>query len=109
MGSSTSKSVTGSAKSVANATVNAARPAARATERRMRQGQASQNIDIKGNAVASSSGSKSEAVLKDASDPSAPNMLSKNLASLGQAQAQSHDASRFTPVSGDEVTISILP
>lgn len=67
----------------------------------MPAGQAgARNVNIKGDPVIASSETKNKAVLQDASDPSAPgpNLLARNLASLGQATAQKHNATRFTPV-----------
>ena len=64
---------------------------------------APRNINIRGDSVTPASESKSEAILKDASDPSFPTkgLLSQNLASLGQVNtkaAQRHNENRFTPV-----------
>lgn len=101
MGSSGSKS----AVNASRAAQNSARHAVRASEYGegkpidLAQGSA-RNLNIRGEPVAPSSETKDRAVLKDASDPSAPgpDSLSRNLASLGQATAQKHNASRFTPV-----------
>lgn len=53
--------------------------------------------------MAPASETKSSAILSDAADPSGGrDMLSRNLASLGQAtvqNAQAHNSSRFKPVS----------
>ncbi|KAK9898089.1 hypothetical protein P389DRAFT_179543 [Cystobasidium minutum MCA 4210] len=57
------------------------------------------NVNIRGEPVTPSSETKNKAVMQDASDPSAPgpNLLARNLASLGQATAQKHNPTRFTP------------
>lgn len=103
MGSSGSKSASSAAKVAQNTARNAAKSASGAEGRPMQaaagQGSA-RNVNIRGEPVTPSSETKNKAVMQDASDPSAPgpNLLARNLASLGQATAQKHNPTRFTPV-----------
>jgi hypothetical protein len=113
MGSSASKSASSTAKAAQSANRTAAQAGSQAirqtTARGQQQGGEARNINIKGEPVTPSSEMKTKAVLKDASDPSAgPDMLSRNLASLGQASAQKHNASRFTPVRFDDLFNTLL-
>lgn len=112
MGSSGSKNAASASKVAQHTARNAARSSAPGQSAPMPASQqGARNINIKGEPVASSSETKNKAVLRDASDPSAPgpDLLSRNLASLGQASAQKHNSSRFTPVSIDRCLIRPIP
>lgn len=91
-------------KAAGNATKTAVNAATRSSPASPPPSQAQpRNVNIRGDQVTPASESKSEAILKDASDPSFPakGHLSHNLASLGQVDtraAQRHNMSRFTPV-----------
>lgn len=102
MGSSGSKSAASAAKVAQNTARKAAKSASQAESQPMpAAGQGARNVNIRGEPVAASSETKNKAVLQDASDPSAPrpDLLARNLASLGQASAQKHNPTRYTPVS----------
>lgn len=103
MGSSGSKSATSAARVAENTVRNASRSpiASQSQPTRAAGDRGTRNINIHGDPVTASSETKNRAVMHDASDPSAPgpDLLSRNLASLGQATAQKHNASRYTPVS----------
>ena len=91
-------------KAANNATKSAINSASRASAKAQPNPETSpRNVNIRGDRVTPASESKSDAIMKDASDPSFPTkgLLSQNLASLGQVDtkaAQRHNTNRFTPV-----------
>ena len=111
MGAKASKTAT-----VAERSAGAATAAARSAGNSSLQarGKQPQNIDITGQPITSASYSKSEEILRDASDPSGSHLgsqLSRNLASLGQAriiQAQASHPGRFVKVSNTDSTDRIV-